>query len=435
MTKSRPLISNFEYRYSKFDIRSRILFIFFICSVSIFLPAHAADIQWISQHETSATVGSWTNYHPKMSGDGRFITFEARDASIPIHRSKFRAVFLFDRNKQSLRKLEPPNIERSNSNPILSEGGRYVAYESYPLSAVMGQPPFFSDIVIYDRFLNRHTFQTFGFPDKTLDGENLQPAFSSDGRYLVFTSNATLYPGLKNGVTRAIYLYDTFERVLSLVSAVNDTEPANRPSGDPRISRNGRYISYKSVSTNLVRLLPIDSLSSHLYLLDRKQAKLIRVDEPERGFDSNSWVVGSYDMDQSGRRIVLEGRQRIVDDPLKTLVSNDLFLFDVSSGTVNQITSGLFAGHAHDPSMSGDGRFIAFVFRGFNEHGNKVAPGLIVYDTLTQRWDKICEGATANPTFSQDGKWIAFESDEKDLVPGAPGGVSNIFAVANPFSE
>ncbi len=395
----------------------------------------AAEIQWISQHESSSTVGNWTNYDPKISGDGRFVVFEARDASIALHRSKFRSIFLFDRTKQTLRRLEPPNIERSNSGPTVSEGGRYVAYESYPLSTVMGQPPLIADIVVYDRFLNRHTFQTFGLPDKTLDGENLHPVFSADGRTLGFTSNSALYPGLKNGITRGVYVFDTSDRSLALISATSDNEPANRPSGDPRISRTGRYIAYRSAATNLVRLLPLDSLSSHLYLLDRKMGRTIRIDEPERGFDSNAWVVGAYDMDQTGRRLVFEGRRRLVGEPIKTLLTTDLFLFDLSTGTVKQITSSLFGGRSHNPTISGDGRFVAFVFRGLNEDGNKIAPGLIIYDVLSERWDKVCEGKVDNPSFSRDGQWITFQSDQKDLVLGAPGNVYNVFVVANPFSE
>src|SRR5258706_160601 len=127
---------------------------------------------------------------------------------------------------------------------------------------------------------------------------NYNHRISGDGGYLLFTSNATIYRGLKNGITRQVYLFDNESKSLELITRsftekaspetasgewVSTDEPGNRPSGDPRVSFNGRYAAFKSAATNLTRLLPLDSLASHLYLLDRRQNQMIQVDETERG--------------------------------------------------------------------------------------------------------------------------------------------------------
>jgi Tol biopolymer transport system component len=169
--------------------------------------AFAVDIECVSLNVSSSSMGPRTNYGARISGDGRFIVFESREQAIARHRTKFRDIFYFDRNKNELHRIDPP-LQRSNSNPSVSERGRYIVYQSYPLSVVMGEPPLTADIFVYDRYLNKSSIQTFGRGDAALDGENCDPRFSGDGRFLLFTSNATIYPGLKNGITRQIYLFD-----------------------------------------------------------------------------------------------------------------------------------------------------------------------------------------------------------------------------------
>jgi Tol biopolymer transport system component len=132
--------------------------------------------------------------------------------------------------------------------------------------------------------------------------------------------------------------------------------------------------------------------------------------------------------------LVFEARKRNADKPLEVLITTDLYVFRRSSGTVTLLTTGIFSQKAHSPSLSGDGRFLSFVFRGINK-GEKVPDGLIVTDLKLDRWVKVVNGTLSNPVFSHDGQFIAFESDQPTLAAGAKGKVLNIFLVKNPFYE
>ncbi len=413
-----------------------LLFLFIV-------PAGASEIECVSLGITSGTVGERTNYKPRISTDGRFVVFESRDQLIPPSRNRFRDIFIFDRNKQTSKKIEPP-IERANSGPSISGGGRYIVYQSYPLSVVLGESPVTADIYIYDRYLNKSSIQNFGLETEQLDGEDRDASFSSDGRYLVFTSNGAVYPGLKNGLTRQVYLFDHEARTLELISRPSPSlasaewlgqgDPGNRQSVDPRVSRNARFVAFKSASTNLIRLLPLDSLATHLYLLDRRQRILIQVDEQSRGFNSDHSTIGRYDMDDNGGVLVFEGRARNLTKPMEVLFKTDLYIFNRSSGAVSLLTTGLFSEKSHSPTLSGDGRFLAFVFRGIFK-GEIVEDGLIVYDIKLDRWVKVVNGSLANPDFSRNGQYITFESNQIELVPGVKTKHLNIYIVKNPYYE
>jgi len=395
----------------------------------------ATSIELISVNRSTSATPDRTYSNPRLNKNGRYIVYESRLLNGSKSRVRPREITLYDRHKRSWRKLDAPSLTRSNSGPTISESGRVIAFQSYLSTAVPEEPPLVSDIVLYDRFLNHSVFQNFGPGEHSLDGENLDPTLSGDGRLLVFTSNATIYPGSQNGVTRQVYLYDFERHALELVSQSTTGVVGNRPSGDPHVNESGDLVTFKSESTNLLNLYPIESLTPHLYLFNRTSGELIQIDETERGFDTDELIAGRVAMDGPGQRIVFEGRHRKTTEPAFSLYATDLFLFDRSSGVVTQLTEGLFAARSHSPSLSGDGHYLVFVFRGLSRGKEKVAGGLILYDMERRDWIKLMEGACYNPQISKDGRWIVFESDEKDLVPGASPKIMNIYLLPNPVLE
>src|SRR5258706_2407491 len=143
------------------------------------------------------------------------------------------------------------------------------------------------------------------------------------------------------------------------------------------------------------------------------------------GFDPGHYFIGESDIDLTGNIVVFEGIKR-KDSPYETLESTDLFLFDRSTDTVRKLTFGIFLERAHSPALSGDGRYLAFVFRGVDKTDRG---GLIVLDIPNGIWRKIIDGECANPILSKDGHILIFESNETDLVPGSSGLVNNIYVL------
>src|SRR5262249_44746567 len=87
------------------------------------------------------------------------------------------------------------------------------------------------------------------------------------------------------------------------------------------------------------------------------------------------------------------------------------------------------------PAISADGRFVAFLFRDDTPYDNSSAD-VYVYDRSTGKYDRVsgtpgdAEDAnvdTGDPAISEDGRFVAFASEDSKLVPGDSNGVSDIF--------
>lgn len=124
--------------------------------------------------------------------------------------------------------------------------------------------------------------------------------------------------------------------------------------------------------------------------------------------------------------------------------SPDVFVRDLRSGTTTLVSVGVGGTRANDysdrPSISGDGRYVAFV-----SHATNLVPGdtngvsdVFVYDRQARRTVRVsvgADGAQANgdltwreaPVISGDGRHVAFASDASNLVPGDTNGNGDLF--------
>jgi Tol biopolymer transport system component len=68
---------------------------------------------------------------------------------------------------------------------------------------------------------------------------------------VTFVSDATLVPGDTNGLTD-VFVHDRSTHVTTRASIASDGSQANGPSWEPTISRDGRYVAFRSGATNLV---------------------------------------------------------------------------------------------------------------------------------------------------------------------------------------
>jgi VCBS repeat-containing protein len=83
-------------------------------------------------------------------------------------------------------------------------------------------------------------------------GDDWKSAFSADGRFIIFQSNASnLVAGDGNGATD-VFLYDLQTHQVQLVSAAADGSSANGASYRPSISADGHHIVFASDATNLL---------------------------------------------------------------------------------------------------------------------------------------------------------------------------------------
>jgi Tol biopolymer transport system component len=191
------------------------------------------------------------------------------------------------------------------------------------------------------------------------------PSVSADGQLIVFDSFATnLTPNDMNGHTRDVFLRDLSRGVTTLVS-VNQagTGSGNRPSMEPQLSANGRFVAFESDATDLVSN-------------DLNNTRDVFVRDLLNGFTHvvsiNGTATGTADSFSELAGISADGRYVLFRSWARNLIlgvpdnktDEDLFVRDIVAGVTQLVSvnlAGQHAGVAPGAAISDDGRFVAFV--------------------------------------------------------------------------
>ena len=196
------------------------------------------------------------------------------------------------------------------------------------------------------------------------DDESRLAAISADGRFVAFWSFAsTLVPGDSNGAAD-VFVRDRVTGTTERVSVDSRERQAigagiDTNFGRPAISGDGRYVAFASSATNLVRG-------------DRNQVADIFVRDRVRGTTERVTMAGRTEAnsDSSDPSISPDGRFIAFSSSATNLVpgdttfASDVFLLDRSTGTVQLVSLSSTGAQANNssggPAVSPDGRFVAF---------------------------------------------------------------------------
>lgn len=199
-----------------------------------------------------------------ISADGRFACFSSLAKNLTSPTSTFREIFVRDRETDTIRNVSrlasvfDPNTREDCQRPYIAPGGQYVVFESkgeltFDISS--GSPENFPgklNIFLVD--LTATPIGLLRIPNVELDADCTNPSVSDDGRYIAFQTTATNVPNFPNaGGREQIYVYDRNLNEAILVShgTGGATTLGDRDSENPRISANGALVAFESFSTNL----------------------------------------------------------------------------------------------------------------------------------------------------------------------------------------
>jgi cysteine-rich repeat protein len=231
---------------------------------------------------------------------------------------------------------------------------------------------------------------------------------SLDGRYVVFASGATnlLGPGGDTNGSLDVFVRDRIAATTVRVSEAADGTEANGHSGNPWISGDGRYVLFASFASNLV---PGDTNGvADLFVRDRDAdengvfdepggVSVVRVSVASDGTQANADTITSVPpLDQTSFRFIA----------FRTDASN------LVAGDTNGV-SDVFL---HDRDVDEDGVFDE--------------PGEILTVRVSVRSDgsQLSVGTPLHHGVpSADGRFVAFDADVGDLVPGDGNGLRDVF--------
>jgi Tol biopolymer transport system component len=135
--------------------------------------------------------------------------------------------------------------------PAISGDGRFVTFAS-TRAHVSDDTNGADDIYLYDVALQRIERISAGLDGRNSNGRSLSPCISSDGRFVVYASDAAnLVRGDTNGA-RDIFVFDRTDRTTERVNLADDGSQGNGNCHVPSISDDGRVIAFSCEADNEV---------------------------------------------------------------------------------------------------------------------------------------------------------------------------------------
>jgi Tol biopolymer transport system component len=287
-----------------------------------------------------------------------------------------------------------------NSSLLISGEGRHVAFDSNAANVIAGQEDSetpTSDVFVYDRVTGATQLvsRSAGSATRTAQGSSSLFDISADGRYIAFWSSATdLVAGFTPGpLPMNAYVYDRVTGITQLVSRTSASATTGAGGIWPKISADGRFVSFQSSGTGLVpgQVGPAGFVA-HAYLFDR--------------------------------------------------ISGDMTLVSHAAGAPATTADA----SASAPRISADGRFVSFSSSASNLVPGQTGPAGVsnsfLYDRLIGT-TRLVSGAggpatqggnlgAGTPLLSADGGVAAFASSSWDLVEGDFLGDVDLFLVTSP---
>jgi Tol biopolymer transport system component len=258
------------------------------------------------------------------------------------------------------------------------------------------------------------------------NGSSAEASLSADGRYIAFSSNASnLVAGDTFGVAD-IFVRDLRTGVTRRVSVGAGGAQANGRSNQPRISGDGRYVAFASDATNLVAGDTNHQPDVFVRDLRTGTTRLVSVGVHGAGADGDN---AAPSISATGRYIAfISGASNLVHGD--TDGTSDIFVRDMVAGTTQRVSVRTGGGQADapsdGPSISGDGRYIAFASTADNlvTGDTNGVTDVFLRDRVAHTTRRVsvgpggvqADGPSTQPAISADGTRVAYVSEADNLV-------------------
>ena len=252
-------------------------------------------------------------------------------------------------------------------------------------------------------------------------GHSTEAAISANGRWIAFASDAgNLAPGDTNGRSD-VFVHDRQDGSTERVSLDENGAEFNGQSWAVALSADGGTVAFE------LWVVPFPGYNAtSLYVRDWQGAASQLVASHGMG--------GEFEpaLSQDGRFLAYDFLEDVFNPS-----SSQVYVLDRQSGAAGVVSvssAGVKGGNPSAcPSISADGRYVAFL-----SHATNLVPGdtngfsdIFVHDRSSGATVLAsvaytggpANGASRRPAISADGRWIAFESTAKNLVPGSGGGI------------
>jgi Tol biopolymer transport system component len=382
---------------------------------------------------------------PVLSTTGRILAFDTKATNLTPFDTNGPVSDIVNLDlATNARRLVSAGGNGPSYTPTISANGQRVVFTSDASNLVPGDTNGFTDIFLRDGGQPIIRLTTVGATQA--DGPSFQPELSADGQTLVFSSSASnLVPGDTNGQPD-VFVQNLRNGVITRISVSSSKQQANGRSTQPAISADGRFVSYASGATNLVK--HDTNGVADVFVTDLVTHRTERVSLSSSGKQQNRAVTSPFtqisDISGDGRFITFDSDATNLY-PADTNRHTDIFLHDRQLGTTTLISASSFNVEGNNdsfaPRMTPNGHFVTF-----QSFATNLAPGggpredIFLRDTRenttslvnvtadgSPRGPELVPQLLQRPAISSNGKIAAFSSTVANLTPGDTNGAEDVF--------
>ena len=388
-------------------------------------------------------LGNHSSSNPSISSDGRFVAFVSYADNLVEGDTNSKAdIFVRDRQLGITERVSVSSMgEQGNfdsESPSISADGRFVVYSSHASNLVEGDTNLHLDVFVHDRETSeteRVSVSSSG--NQGTGGGSYYPSISGDGRYVVFSSNAT---NLVNGKTRSdsdVFKRDRQTGLTERISVSFTGEEGNKESRNPSISADGRFVVFGSSANNLIA--QDTNQAGDIFIRNNSTGEVELISKSFSGEQANG-TSNNPSTSADGQVVAfVSTASNLVDEESNDLM--EIFVHDRQTG-VPELISVSSEGHrandfSQNPSISSDGYMVAFESFASNlvEKDKSWGGDIFVRNRQTGETERVsvsfsgedANGSSRAASISANGCLVAFQSEASNLVKNDTNLFSDIF--------
>jgi Tol biopolymer transport system component len=326
----------------------------------------------------------------------------------------------------------------------LAAGGRFVAFSSTASNLDPGDVDALSDVFVRDLQTGAVLLvsRASGAGGAKGNASSGTPSISADGRFVAFASTATNLAAGDTDPASDVFVRDLVANTTALVSrSASAGVKGNADAFTPAISAGGRFVAFASNASNLLADDP--DVTTDIYVSDLQSGGLALVSRAD-GVLGTKGSSGSTAprISADGTRIVFSSNAPNLD-PEDPDPSPDVFVRDVRAGTTTLVSraagGGASNGDAFSPTISADGRFVAFGSSATNLLAEDTDPITDVFVRDLQAGTMLLasraggaagakgDGFSDEPSIAGDGRSVTFVSNATNLHPDDTDVIDDVF--------
>ena len=233
-------------------------------------------------------------------------------------------------------------------------------------------------------------------------GSSSEPAISANGRFVAFTSQGSNLNGPDDLAARDVYVYDTKRQRMELVSRKSKGGAGgDEDSGVPSISADGRFVAFESDAENLVGAA---QAGVDIYVYDRKRDKLELISRKAKNGPGGDGSSFDPSISANGRFVAFESEAEnlsAADDADADVL--DVFVYDRKRDKVELVSRKSNNGPGGDEdsryaAIAAGGRFVAFQSAAENLSGADASFfDTFVYDRKRDKVELVSRESNGGP--------------------------------------